>query len=170
MVERNDANKLSTPFDDVGRPGVTDAGGYHGNDGAVLDLALLERELEGEYLVDLAYVAVVLEVDGLVLGEAEVGEHGLVAGALDVQDVEIADVLAGHAGFAQRFVYAVVPVGHGGGVEHALHLGGVHEPEHAELGHVLRGHGLDDAADLGAAGVHDGAVAHYMGAEQLVFS
>ena len=43
MVERNDANKLSTPFDDVGRPGVTDAGGYHGNDGAVLDLALLDR-------------------------------------------------------------------------------------------------------------------------------
>jgi len=72
IVERNEANKLSTPFDDVGRPGVANAGGDHGDDGAVFDLALIEGKLEGEYLVNLADVAVVLKVDGLVLGEAEV--------------------------------------------------------------------------------------------------
>ena len=38
------------------------AGGDHGDDGAVFDLALIEGKLEGEYLVNLADVAVVLKV------------------------------------------------------------------------------------------------------------
>ena len=78
-------------------------------------------------------MAVVLKIYRLLLREAQVGQHCLVAGALDVQDVKISDVLAGHAGLAERLVDAVVPVRHGGGVEHALHLRGVHKPEHAEL-------------------------------------
>ena len=62
----------------------------------------------------------------------------------------------------------MIPVGHGYGIEQALHLGGVHKTKLAELGNILCGYGFGDAADFGAASVNHGAVGHEVGAEKLI--
>ena len=168
IVEISDTSTKSTPFNYVCSPGVADACCDHAYNRAGYDLALLETELKAEKLVDLTDVAVVGQIDGLVLGEAQILEHTEMTGSLDVQDVEVADVLSGHAGLAKSLVDAVIPVGHGYGIEQPLHLGRIHQAELAELGNVFRGYGLGDAADLGATGMDYGAVGHEVGTEKLI--
>ena len=89
-------------------------------------------------------------------------------GLLNVKNVEVADVLSGHAGLAKSLVDAVIPVGHGYGIEQPLHLGRIHQAELAELGNILCGYGFGDAADFGAASVNHGAVGHEVGTEKLI--
>ena len=66
-----------------------------------MDLAVPEAELEGEHLVVLAQVAVLVEVGALLGLEAELRQHGIVGAALEVEDGEVVEVALRQAGQLQ---------------------------------------------------------------------
>ena len=54
-------------------------------------------KFDGHDLIDRLHVAVVVEVDGLVFGEAKVGQHGSMERTFHVDEAEEVDVSTGMA-------------------------------------------------------------------------